>query len=146
MEQLMMMKEQLISAIQGQMGNLHQVDTKELGEAIDMVKDLAEAIYYCTITEAMEGKEEDKEKNGGQHIMYYPPIAYYTERIREPYYPERDRDRESNRMYYPEMNPRYYGGEGSSMNEGTKSHSSAGGSREGGKSGSQRRTQMVARK
>lgn len=146
MEQLKMMKEHIVSAIQGQMGNLQNVDAKELGEAIDMVKDLAEAIYYCTITEAMSEKDEDKEKSGGQHIMYYPPIAYYTERIREPYYPERDMDRGSNRMYYPETNPRYYGGEGSSMNEGTNSRSSAGGSSEGGRSGSQRRTYMEARK
>ena len=56
-----MMKEHIVSAIQGQMGNLQNVDTKELGEAIDMVKDLAEAIYYCTITEAMSEKDEDKE-------------------------------------------------------------------------------------
>jgi hypothetical protein len=32
---------------------LGEVDTKELGEAIDMIKDLEEAIYYCTVTEAM---------------------------------------------------------------------------------------------
>jgi hypothetical protein len=32
---------------------LSEVDTKELGEAIDMIKDLEEAIYYCTVTEAM---------------------------------------------------------------------------------------------
>lgn len=145
MEQLKMMKEQIMGAIQGQMGNLQNVDTKELGEAIDMVKDLAEAIYYCTITEAMDEKSEEN-KGGQNNIMYYPPVAYYTERIREPYYPERDMDRGNNRMYYPEMNPRYYGGEGSSTNEGTGGRSSAGGSSEGGRSGSQRRTYMEARK
>lgn len=52
-----MMKEQLMSEIQGQMHNLENVDTKELGEAIDMLKDLEEAVYYCTITKAMEEKE-----------------------------------------------------------------------------------------
>jgi len=36
------------------MGNLHQVDTHELGEVIDMIKDLEEALYYCSITKAME--------------------------------------------------------------------------------------------
>jgi phage anti-repressor protein len=35
------------------MCHLDKVDAKELGEAIDMIKDLAEAIYYCTITDAM---------------------------------------------------------------------------------------------
>lgn len=136
-----MMKEHLIAAIQGQMGNLHNVDTKELGEAIDMVKDLSEAIYYCTITEAMNEKDENKE-NGGQHMMYYPPMRYE----REPYYPERDMDRGNNRMYYSEIKPRYYGGEESSTNEGTASRSSADGSSEGGRSGPQRRTYMESRK
>ena len=36
------------------MGDLTSVDAKELGEAVDMIKDLSEAIYYCTITESME--------------------------------------------------------------------------------------------
>jgi hypothetical protein len=39
------------------MSNLQQVDAKELGEVIDMVKDIEEAIYYCTITEAMSGDD-----------------------------------------------------------------------------------------
>ena len=63
------MKECLIGAVEGQIhGNLDKVDTKELGEAVDMIKDLAEAIYYCTITEAMaEDKDERRE------TMYYTP-------------------------------------------------------------------------
>jgi hypothetical protein len=63
------------------MGNLQSVDAKELGEVIDMIKDLEEAIYYCTIVEAMEGNKE-KEK----HIE--------TQR----YY--RDMERPMGRMYY----------------------------------------------
>ena len=57
MERMKMMKETLMNCVQGQLGDLSSVDTKELGEAIDMIKDLSEAIYYCTITESMEGKE-----------------------------------------------------------------------------------------
>lgn len=53
-EALKMMKNQLENCVQGQLGDLSKVDTHELGEVVDMVKDLAEAIYYCTITEAME--------------------------------------------------------------------------------------------
>ena len=53
------------------MTNLESVDTKELGEAIDMIKDLSEAIYYCIITEAMEGKDKE-----GHDKEYH----YYTER------------------------------------------------------------------
>jgi len=33
------------------MGDLRCVDTHELGEVIDMIKDMAEAIYYCQISE-----------------------------------------------------------------------------------------------
>lgn len=63
------MKDSLVACAQAQMGNLQNVDAKELGEAIDMIKDLEEAIYYCTITKAME----EKDKNGGhnQQMMYY---------------------------------------------------------------------------
>ena len=43
MERLKMMKEMLVSCIESQMTHLDSVDTKELGEAIDMVKDLSEA-------------------------------------------------------------------------------------------------------
>ena len=53
MERMKHMKETLMNCVQGQLGDLSSVDTKELGEAIDMIKDLSEAIYYCTITEAM---------------------------------------------------------------------------------------------
>ena len=54
MERLKAMKETLMSAAQSQMGNLASTDTKELGEVIDMIKDLEEAIYYCSITESMK--------------------------------------------------------------------------------------------
>ena len=95
MERLKQMKDSLVSIVQSQMGgHLDQVDTKELGEAIDMIKDLEEAIYYCTITKAMIEKE-DKEK---EH-------HYYTERIYPDYIPKyypyyRDMDRSTGRMYY----------------------------------------------
>lgn len=55
------MKETLISAAQGQMGNLDQVNAKELGEVIDMIKDLEEACYYCSIVEAMDKNKEEAE-------------------------------------------------------------------------------------
>ena len=60
MEQLKKMKECLTGMVESQVyGNIDKVDAKELGEAVDMIKDLAEAIYYCTITEAMEGEEKE---------------------------------------------------------------------------------------
>ena len=60
-EALKTMKDQLMSCVQGQLGDISKVDAHELGEAVDMIKDLAEAIYYCTVTESME-KIEDKEQ------------------------------------------------------------------------------------
>lgn len=93
-------KDTLMCAVEGQMANLNQVDTKELGEAIDMIKDLEEAIYYCTITKAMEeGEKQGKGQGRSEDEMYY----------RERYYP-RDMDRSNGRMYYPEMqySERYY--------------------------------------
>jgi hypothetical protein len=59
-----------------------------------MIKDLAEAIYYCTVTEAMEGKEKEW---GKQETMYYP-VMYYQDRPEYP--PYRDEDWMKGRMYY----------------------------------------------
>lgn len=48
------LEEEMVSVLELQFKNLEGVCTKELGEAIDIVKDLEEAIYYHTITEAMK--------------------------------------------------------------------------------------------
>lgn len=112
MERLKMMKETLMSAVQAEMADLKNADTEELGEAIDMIKDLAEAIYYCKITEAMEECEKDeKEKN--KMASYF-----YHERIREPYpyHEERDMDRDEGRMYYPGDSSRGGGNRGTDNN------------------------------
>ena len=77
MERLRNIEESLIASVQGQMGDLSRVDAKELGEVVDMIKDIEEAIYYCTITEAMEGK------------------SYYR-------MPDWERDMEKGKMYYSE--------------------------------------------
>ena len=115
------MKETLIGCIQGQMSHLDSVDTKELGEVIDMVKDLEEAIYYCTITKAME----EKEKNGGSEHHHY-----YTEYRYPETYNYRDMDRSNGRMYYNEMPTTYAtNGNSSSSNNGGNGSSSNGGSR-----------------
>ncbi len=83
MEELKTMKEHLTSQVQAQMSHLDTVDAKELGEAIDMIKDLSEAIYYCTITEAMEEKSgEDKEKiNNNTYYYYERPLEYSNGRM-----------------------------------------------------------------
>lgn len=85
-ERLNHMKECLMGQVQSQMGHLECVDAKELGEAIDMIKDLEEAIYYCTVTEAMnnpkkehnwEMKKSDHHQENGDSRMYYGyPMMY----------------------------------------------------------------------
>ena len=97
MERLHKMKECLIDCVQYEMKHIEQVDTKELGEAIDMIKDLEEAIYYATITEAMHGddykarypkwKEDYGKEMHQEHRKYYDKM--------EPPWPEDD-------MYYME--------------------------------------------
>lgn len=90
MEMLKSMKETLMAQAQGQMGNLAAVDAKELGEVVDMIKDLAEAEYYCSITKAMEEKEKE------------PKIHYYYDPMIHDTHYGRDMDKYSGRMYYTE--------------------------------------------
>lgn len=73
MERLKAMKERLMSCVEGQLNDLHNTDAEELGEVVDMIKDLEEAIYYCKVVEAME----EKEKEPSREMMYYP-VMYYN--------------------------------------------------------------------
>lgn len=70
MERLKTIKDVLIAQVQSQLGNLQQVDTNELGEVVDMIKDIEEAIYYCTITKAMEQSEKDDYSETKKDIPY----------------------------------------------------------------------------
>lgn len=81
MERLKHMKETLMTAVESQLGNLNEVNAEELGEVVDMVKDLSEAIYYCTITKEMEECKEEKEhmdkyKKYFKDSYPYPPVMY----------------------------------------------------------------------
>ena len=71
------MKDQLMSCIQGQFGDLQKVDTHELGQAIDMVKDLSQAIYYCTITESMENSDKEEQKRTNVNYYTVPSTTHY---------------------------------------------------------------------
>ena len=67
MKKLKHMKNCLKDIVMCQMADLKNVDTKELGEAIDMIKDLYEAMYYCAITEAMEDKKHYEHGEGDEY-------------------------------------------------------------------------------
>lgn len=113
MEELERIKEQLITCVQSQMMNVQDVDAKELGEVIDMIKDLSETAYYCSIVEAMEDSKEEKE------LMAKMPRYY------------------SMPMYYPPYKESmYYNGGSGSGNSGGNSSSSGSGNSGGNSSGS----------
>ena len=123
MEDLKSMKKSLINCVQDQInGNLKEVDAKELGEAVDMIKDLEEAIYYATITKAMEEGDKEKKNHEGlgnpyqqpQNTMFYPVYL-------------RDMDRNSGRMYYDGIS--YAQGDRTSSGEQRGNSGGLGGSR-----------------
>lgn len=100
MERLKAMKERLINCVESQMNDLPSANSEELGEAVDMIKDLEETIYYCTVVKAMEDRDKEKE------VMYYPMMSgrYYSGN----YYPTRmyydnsyDRGMRDYEMVYP---------------------------------------------
>lgn len=84
MERLKRLKEALVCMAESQVSNLAQVDTKEYGEVIDMIKDLSEAMYYCSIVKAMEEAEEEEEEPYSHHTRYY------TEKIPDPWHRRHD--------------------------------------------------------
>ncbi|WP_440337249.1 hypothetical protein [Megamonas funiformis] len=88
MERLKAMKNALMSCVEGEMTHLESANTHELGEAIDMIKDLEEAMYYHSIADAMK---EEKYSN-----------KYYNTNTFNPYI-----DKEDRRYEYPERKQEY---------------------------------------
>ena len=107
MERFKQIKEALIGCIQAQVGQgLKEVDTKELGEAIDMLKDMEEAMYYCSIVKAMEeSKEEEKYKE-----KFFSMNPQYNRMM----YSGEGKDN----MPHNDKNRMYYDGGGNSSNSG----------------------------
>ena len=109
MERLKAMKERLMGCVEGQLNDLHNADAEELGEVVDMIKDLEETIYYCTVVEAME----EKEKEPSREMMYYPVMYYNGDGNNSGGNNTRGNGRgySDGRYYYPmrEGEPYYYG-------------------------------------
>ena len=137
------MIEKLTECAKHEMDNgIEAVDTKEMGEVTDIIKDLAEAMYYRKLTEAMKEYEygEDYDEYGpmddGRRGYIGQPrdsMGRYTRRRRDgrrigyeepPYwhmtpdmYHDWDNMTEAERMRdldRPSMNRMYYSGSGSS--------------------------------
>lgn len=77
MEKLKRLKEMLMDGVAMETGRgLQNVNREELGEAIDMIKDIEEIIYYCSITEAMEEKKEEEKFMQKQYSSMNYPMTY----------------------------------------------------------------------
>lgn len=77
MEKLKKLKEMLMDGVTAETSKgLHSVNKEELGEAIDMIKDIEEIIYYCSITKAMEEKEKENEYMQKHYSYMNYPIYY----------------------------------------------------------------------
>ena len=126
------MIEKLAECAEKQFDNgIESVDTEEMGQVTDMMKDLAEAMYYRTLTKAMDDSDPEEimemfERYGDGGRRYYDHYRYADGRFapkgrgsyrrgydEPPYYhmtPEmyrsmenyRDMDRRDGRMYYSE--------------------------------------------
>lgn len=58
MERLKLIKEKLVDMVMTELSYPEHANTRELGEVIDMIKDVSKAMYNCTIVKAIESKEE----------------------------------------------------------------------------------------
>lgn len=115
-EKLKSIQECLASAAEAQVYDLENVDAQELGEVIDIIKDIEETIYYCTVTKAMkEGVEEYRE----------PEVMYYGGYHKEP-----SSWREKGMGDWPD-DRRYYGGKGSQHTSSNSSGHTNGGMENG---------------
>ncbi len=148
MEKFKQIKEALVNCIQAQVGQgLKEVDTKELGEAIDMLKDMEEAIYYCSITKAMEESKEEEKYREKFFSMYPQNRMMYNDGNRMMYAEGgRSGGGDGNRggrrgfdddMMYNDGNRMYYNGGGGSGSGGSRS-SGGGSGQSGGNSGGSR--------
>lgn len=88
-EKLKSIQECLASAAEAQVYDLENVDAQELGEVIDIIKDIEETIYYCTVTKAMK---EGVENNHEPETMYYGGYPIYKEKNMGDYYDDRRYD------------------------------------------------------
>lgn len=58
-DRLNTIKEALMCLVEAQIDSFEKVDAQELGEVIDMIKDLEEANYYYSVVHAMEEASEE---------------------------------------------------------------------------------------
>lgn len=143
---------------------IENVDTKEMGEVIDIIKDLSEAEYYAKISKAMDESEYGKDYD--EYGAYDEP-RYYRGQPRDSrgrymrrgyemtpemyhMYPAehyRDMDKEHGRMYYTETGSNTSGGGsmGGTTSGSSRMYSEMGRDRREGRSGMSRRSYMESK-
>lgn len=98
MEQLKNIKQCLVNQIQSSLNDIKHINTKELGEVVDMVKDLEEAMYYCSIITAMGESKEQKQDT--KYYNIHPIQKDYTPYMEYAPYMMRDKEWRESRNYY----------------------------------------------
>ena len=98
MENLKQIMKNLEGCVLTQSSDIGNANAHEMTAACDMIKDIAMAKYYCSITNAMEESEYgvDYDENGKKFYRHMMPEDY------------RDMDLEKGRMYYNGHMPRRY--------------------------------------
>lgn len=88
MKKLHALEEALARVLESQMSNLEQVNAEEMGEVVDMIKDIEEAKYYCSVVKAMEESTPSYFDFENNPRMYYRGERY--PKHHEPYRDEED--------------------------------------------------------
>lgn len=102
MERLKHVRDVMLCCVESQLGDLKNVDAAELGEVVDMAKDMEEAMYYHMKRKKIECEmeKEKEEESHKKHISYpmpreeYLPSHVYRDEM------HRDYDRDRGKMYY----------------------------------------------
>jgi hypothetical protein len=71
MEKMRRMKAILECSAEEQLAHLEDADTQEMGEVIDMIKDLEEAMYYHSIRKAMDDSYYIEKEGTPHHMTSY---------------------------------------------------------------------------
>lgn len=127
MEKLKRLKEMLMDGVTAETSKgLHSVNKEELGEAIDMIKDIEEIIYYCSITKAMEEKEKENEYmqkhySSMNYPMYYNGGTQYSQR--DTMGERRNYDGMDGRMWYNGSSSNGNSGGNNARGEGSRGYS-----------------------
>ena len=117
MHRIKSMKEKLIKEAQNRMDNLDGGSIEQMGQIIDMIKDLSEAEkacleaeYYDTVIDAMDGSDDrygydgrsDRSSRGGYTEQYYPSGERMGYRNSQGQYAKRPSRRRMRRSGYSE--------------------------------------------